>query len=116
MGKMSREKGKRGERELVRLAKACGFLARRGQQYKGTPDSPDVVIEAPVPLHSEVKRVESFALYSSLEQARQGAAPWEIPVVWHRRNDFDWVTVLGAKDFFALLTLLQASKNGKGES
>lgn len=37
----SRNKGKRGEWELVRLLRAEGFDARRGQQFRGTPESPE---------------------------------------------------------------------------
>ena len=33
MSKMSREKGKRGEREFCELLREHGFDARRGQQY-----------------------------------------------------------------------------------
>ena len=35
-GRMSREKGKRGERELANALKTLGHDARRGQQYSGT--------------------------------------------------------------------------------
>lgn len=42
----SREKGKRVEREAVHFLRWCGFEARRGQQHKGSPDSPDVECES----------------------------------------------------------------------
>tara|TARA_Y100000310_G_scaffold321537_1_gene379279 strand:+ start:434 stop:664 length:231 start_codon:yes stop_codon:yes gene_type:complete len=34
----SRQKGKRGELEVVHLLKEYGFEARRGQQFKGTSE------------------------------------------------------------------------------
>jgi Holliday junction resolvase len=58
MGKMSRTKGKVGEREVAELLRANGFhAARRGVQYQGGADSPDVI---GLPgFHNEVKRTEA---------------------------------------------------------
>ena len=54
----SRNKGAAGERELAEVLRANGFNdARRGVQFKGGPDSPDVVGFHP-DWHPEVKRVE----------------------------------------------------------
>lgn len=39
----SREKGKRGELELAKLLRDCGFDTRRGQQYSGANGDADVV-------------------------------------------------------------------------
>ena len=43
MGKKSRDKGKAGERELASKLREYGYDARRGVQFHGGPDSPDVV-------------------------------------------------------------------------
>lgn len=53
----SRQKGKRGELELVKLLKSLGFHdARRAQQYKGTADSCDVECPDTLPnIHFECK-------------------------------------------------------------
>lgn len=60
MGKMSRNKGKRGEREAAKiLSKMLGMEIRRGVQYKGSGDSPDVSGLSAIGLHPEVKRDES---------------------------------------------------------
>jgi len=104
-GSRSRNKGKRGERELARLLTAEGFEARRGQQHRGGPDSPDVICPALPDLHFEVKRTERLRLYDALTQARQEAGG-RLPVVAHRRNGCDWVAVLGLED---LLTILRES-------
>ena len=46
MGKInSRAKGARYERELARYFEENGFPARRGQQFAGGSDSPDVVCD-----------------------------------------------------------------------
>ena len=97
---MSREKGKRGERAVAALFREYGFTeAKRGQQYHGGPDSPDVV---GVPgLHIEVKRTERLNLYDALAQAKRDAGE-ELPVVIHRKNDSEWVVILSFDDFMKL--------------
>ena len=66
MGKASREKGKRGERELAGRLREYGYDARRGQQYSGM-DGDDVV---GLPgIHIECKRVERLDLYAAMDQA-----------------------------------------------
>ena len=48
----SRNKGKRGELEWRDVIRSHGYEARRGQQFSGSPDSPDVVTD--LPYHFEV--------------------------------------------------------------
>ena len=96
---MSREKGKRGERAVAALFREYGFDAKRGQQYHGGPDSPDVV---GVPgLHIEVKRTERLNLYDALAQAKRDAGE-DLPVVIHRKNDSPWVAIMDFDDFMKL--------------
>ena len=97
MGRMSREKGKRGERELANTLKEHGFDARRGQQFCGASGDADVI---GLPgIHIEVKRTESLSLYSALEQAEADARDNEIPVVFHRRNHKKWVVIMELENF-----------------
>jgi len=96
MGKTERNKGKRGELELAhKLSNLFGIVAKRGNQYKGSPDSPDVVALSGI--HVECKRVEKFQLYPSLEQAANDSGD-NIPVVMHRRNRKDWVVIMYLDD------------------
>lgn len=104
----SRAKGKNGELEFAAFLRDRGYAeARRGQQYRGGDDSPDVVGVAGV--HHEVKRTERLALYDAVDQARRDAAPNTMPVVAHRCNSKprscrgEWLFVLGADDYFELL-------------
>ena len=106
MGKASRDKGKRGEREVAELLRDHGIPARRGVQYAGGADSPDVVGLDGV--HIEVKRSETLALYPALEQALEDARPGDIATVWHRRSGRRWVVVLHADDFLALVRATRA--------
>lgn len=86
MGGMSRQKGKRGEREAAaELGEILGVAARRGVQYQGGPGSPDVVLEG-VAIHVEAKRSERLSLWSAIDQATADAPAGSVPLVWHRCN------------------------------
>jgi hypothetical protein len=86
MGRMSRQKGKRGEREAAaELGQLLGVAARRGVQFQGGPDSPDVVLDG-VAIHVEAKRVERLQLWAAIEQAAEDSPPGKVPVVWHKSN------------------------------
>ena len=86
MGRMSRQKGKRGEREAAaELGAILGVDARRGVQYQGGPDSPDVVLDG-VPIHVEAKRTERLSLWAAMEQAKGDAPAGAVPIVWHKAN------------------------------
>lgn len=106
MGKLSRDKGKRGEREVVDLFREHGFKARRGVQFKGGPDSPDVIVED-LPIHPEVKRTERLHAYDALQQAKADAAGQKTPVVFHRKNEAPWIVLMDAQDWFALVTRIR---------
>jgi Holliday junction resolvase len=108
----SRAKGKRGELEFAHFLKAHGMTARRGQQFKGGSDSPDVVCDDLADIHFEVKRVQAGNLYKWLEQACGDAAPGKIPIVAHRKNQKDWVAILPMTDLVRLL-LLRAKLNAE---
>jgi hypothetical protein len=95
MGRMQREKGKRGERECAAALDAAlggDTGARRGVQYQGGNESPDVRID--LPLHIECKRCEALNLYAALDQARKDAPEGVPAIVCHRRNGRKWVAIL----------------------
>lgn len=98
----SREKGKRGERELARFLSAEGFAATRGAQHRGGPDSPDVRCPDLPALHWECKRAERLNPYDALAQARSEAGE-RLPVVAFRKNDCDWLAILSLRDLLAIL-------------
>jgi Holliday junction resolvase len=106
MGAASREKGARGERELGHFLTDMGCPARRGQQFQGGPDSPDVVCDALPLIHLECKRVERGSLYEWLDQAIADAGDEKIPVVAHRRNNKEWVAVMRLSDLVDMLKWL----------
>lgn len=98
----SKRKGKVGEREFAALLRDEGFDARRGQQFAGSADSPDVVSEALAWLHWEIKRAEALNLADACAQAEGdcGGKPW---VVAHRRNHAPWLITMRAETFFNFL-------------
>lgn len=92
----SRNKGKRGELELAKKLRECGYDCRRGQQYCGANGDADVV---GLPgLHIECKRVEKLNLYDAMAQAKRDARPGEKPVVFWRRNNHKWLMVFEIDD------------------
>lgn len=97
----SNQKGKRGEREWVNWLKIRGIDARRGQQYKGSSDSPDVVSDLKQ-FHFEVKRTEKFNLYTALKQATNDAEE-KTPIIAHKKNREKWVIIMDAEDWIKLL-------------
>ena len=105
MGRLSRNKGKTGERELAQeLTRVLGIQARRGVQYHGGPGSPDVVTNLSG-IHIECKRVERFRLYEALDQAAADAGK-NLPIVMHRQNKKPWVAVVRLDDLPALVQKL----------
>ena len=98
-----RQKGAQGEREFATVLKDLGIEARRGQQFSGGKDSPDVVADL-TGVHFEVKRVQAGNLYNWVAQAQRDGGE-KIPVVAHRRNQKDWVAILPMRDLLNLLIL-----------
>ncbi len=95
----SRAKGAVGEREWAYVLRKHDLMARRGQQFAGGPDSPDVLCPDLPGVHFEVKRVEHLSLYKAMEQAVKDAGENRIPVVAHRRSRKEWLVVMRAEDW-----------------
>ena len=99
--KHPKRKGCAGEREAASFLREHGFAnARRGQQFCGGPDSPDVT---GVPgWHLEVKRVERLNLRDAAAQAAGdcGGKPW---CILHRWNHGPWLATVRAEDWLALV-------------
>lgn len=112
----SRQKGAGGERELAQLLREHGFVeARRGQQYSGSPGSPDVL---GIPgVHIECKRVARLGrLYDWLGQSERESKVDEDPVVFTRGDRERWLVVMDAKDYLdQQAELLELRGNGQAE-
>lgn len=101
----SRQKGKRGELEWAEYLRAGGIDARRGCQFSGSPDSPDVVTGLDDRFHFEVKRVEALNVNEAMAQAEADCGEGgRMPVVAHRRNRTPWLVTMRACDWLALVS------------
>jgi hypothetical protein len=109
----SRSKGKRGERLAAKeLSRLFGVECRRGVQYRGGPESPDVCgIQG---VHFEVKNTQSFRLWDALSQATDDAAEDTVPAVLHKRNGSPWVLVVELDDLPELVQRLFVILAAKG--
>ena len=103
----SRQKGAAGERELARKLRKFGFECRRGQQYSGANGDADVV---GLPgIHIECKRVEKLNLYSAMEQSKRDSRDNELPAVFHRKNNKEWLVTMELKDW---MKIYKGNENG----
>ena len=97
MGSLSRQKGKRAERQAAKaVADALGVEARRSVQYSGHNGDADLTTTLEG-VHFEVKARASHACLRFMEQAEEDSREGEIPVVLLREN--------GDTRFFALVEL-----------
>ena len=98
----SRAKGKTGELEAAHyLADLFKLPVRRGQQFRGGADSPDVA--GLNGLHIEVKRVEKLNLETAIEQSARETGTNEVPLVLHRSNRKPWKMTFYADDLLRFL-------------
>lgn len=97
----SREKGKRGELELAKLLRAYGYAARRGVQYQGGTESPDVV---GIPgYHIECKWVENLSVRKAMCQSINDAGE-KIPTVMWKKNREEWLVIMRLSDFLKVIS------------
>jgi Holliday junction resolvase len=109
MGRTSREKGKRGEREFARLLAGLGFEARRTQQFSGREGTADVASSIPG-VHWEVKRYARIAAMRFLEQADRDRTDDALPVVAMREDSGPWVVMIKADDVVDLVERIVAAR------
>ena len=107
MGKLSRDKGKRGERQWRDMLREFGFLkAYRSQQFRGkAPDGSSGDVQCPeLPsIHWEVKNVERLNLWAAMAQVLADRPEGKIPVVAHTKNNHGFLVTLPAEDFLNIL-------------
>jgi Holliday junction resolvase len=109
----SRQKGARGEREAAaQWSLVFGVHARRGQQFSGSKDSPDIVV-GHGGIHVEVKRTERGNPYDWVDQAK-GDCGGKVPVVLHKRNNRKWLLIVELEDAPRLAQAIGAEVEGVG--
>jgi Holliday junction resolvase len=98
----SKQKGKRGERLWRDVLREWGLTAKRGQQFAGSPDSPDVICDELGDIHFEVKFTEKVNLYGAIDQAIKDAGG-KMHIIAHKRNNWPWYVTLRADEFMPML-------------
>jgi hypothetical protein len=99
----SRDKGARGERELVTILRDAGWpdatrnTDGRFQAGRGDVDN------GPAGFHIECKRSERALIWEWLAQAERDAGTTKIPVVAFRRSRGRWYGVLPLDDLLELI-------------
>ena len=103
MGKMSRDKGKRFERQLAGIFREYGYTdSRRTAQYCGNTGDASDVVGLPG-IHVEAKHVEQMRLYEWMDQAKRDAAgTGKKPVVFHKKNNHEILVTMQLDTFFEL--------------
>lgn len=109
MSRMSRDKGKRGERlwrDVVRLVGGFAEAVRAG--YKQVAfGSGGADVEDNSGMWWEVKFVESLNVRRAYEQATQAAPLDKTPVVAHKTSRSIWLCTLAGEDFLRILRRLR---------
>lgn len=117
MGKFSREKGKRFERQIAGYFRDWGYDTHRTAQYRGnTGDAGDV--EGLPYIHIEAKAQERMTLYDWYEQSSNDARAAnnnEIPVVIHKQNNKPILVTMSLPHFMEMYREYEASITLKGE-
>lgn len=116
MGRMSRNKGKVGERELAaKLTDILGIQFHRGRQFNGVEGRDVKPLQAGTcdGVHWECKRVERLDLWKAVEQAAADAGE-EVPVVCHRPSRREWLAIVPLDRLPELVERLAAAM-GEGQ-
>ena len=106
MGKMSRDKGKRFEREVAQLFKEHGYDAHRTAQFKGKTGAAGDV-EGVSRIHIECKHQERMNLYDWMQQSVNDASAEDkgnLPVVIHKANNKPVLVTMRFEDWIKIYT------------
>ena len=100
----SKAKGKKNELAFVNLLKAAGYpSARRGQQFQGTEESPDVLCsELPI-IHFEIKSGARPNPWLALKQCANDKGQNQLSVVGVHKDREPWIICMTAEDWFSLI-------------
>ena len=108
----SKAKGKKGELELAAKLREYGYDVRRSVQYNGKAEDGQPDLVGLPHIHVECKRTETLRLYDAIDQAkRDSEITGDHPVVFHRRNNCEWVAIMPLEDFMALYREYEAGRS-----
>lgn len=99
---MSREKGKRFERELASFFRDYGYDAHRTSQYCGNTGDASDVVGLPG-IHIEAKHQECIKIYDWMSQAiHDSGKSGNKPAVFFRKNNHETLVCMRLTDWIEL--------------
>jgi hypothetical protein len=108
VSRAQRDKGARGELEVVQLLRDAGWHdAQRTHDGRAQRTRGDIR-NGPQGVHIEVKRQERLNVPAALRQAEADAEPLDLPVLVHRSSRQEWLATLPFDELLALLQLREA--------
>lgn len=114
MGKMSKDKGARFERQLASIFRDNGYTeARRTAQYCGSSGDASDVVGLPN-IHVEAKHQEKMHLYDWVDQAkRDSKGNGRLPVVFHKKNNAEILVTMPLDVFFEIYREYESGLKGE---
>lgn len=110
MAKNSKRKGKDGELELAKKLREYGYDVRRSVQYNGKAEDGQADLLGLPGIHVECKRTEALRLYDAVDQAKRDSADTdELPVVFHRKNNCEWLAIMPLDAFMKIYQEYESS-------
>jgi Holliday junction resolvase len=105
----SKQKGKKGELELAKALREYGYDVRRSVQYNGKAEEGQPDLLGLPGIHVECKRTEKLKLYDAVDQAkRDSKGTGQLPVVFHRKNNCEWVAIMTLDDWMTIFREYEA--------
>lgn len=112
----SKQKGAKGERELAKKLCEYGYNVRRTVQYNGKAEEGEADLKGLPDIHIECKRTERLSLYDSVDQAkRDSSTTGKIPVVFHRKNNCEWLAIMPLDEFMKLYKFYDVGRSTDNE-
>lgn len=106
----SKQKGKSGELELAKKLREYGYDVRRSVQYNGKAEEGQPDLLGLPGIHVECKRTEALRLYDAVDQAKRDSAGTDrLPVVFHRKNNCEWVAIMPLDAFMQIYREYESS-------
>jgi hypothetical protein len=108
MSARERDKGKRGELEIVHILREHGWKnAERTSNGRHQGLRGDIA-NGPAGVHLECKFQEALNVPRALRKLESDASPLDIPVLVHRSSRQEWQATLPLEELLALLKLREA--------
>lgn len=97
MSKLSRDKGQRGQREVVELLRDIGYEAKNNPyQYRGAEGAD---VETDFPFYPEVKFQNKLNIFGAIDQVINDNKTGKPYIIFFRKDHKEWHVALKWEDF-----------------